>query len=62
MTDRITCPSCSMTASRVDHRHFAPLPTHDDVEARRCRNCGETVLLDGGSVVGLRRTQFSNAG
>lgn len=34
-----------MNASRTDLRHFAPVATVRGAEARRCRNCGETVLL-----------------
>lgn len=47
MLDRICCPTCSMSAATTDHRHFTPLGNPAGAEARRCRNCGETILVDG---------------
>ncbi len=35
-----------MNASSSDHRHFAPSGTVGGAEARRCRNCGEEIVLD----------------
>jgi hypothetical protein len=46
--NRINCPSCSMNASRTDHRQF-PIVASESGERRRCRNCGEVLeVVDGG--------------
>lgn len=53
MLDRICCPTCSMSATTTDHRHFAPLGKPADIRTRRCRNCGETLLVDGLRTIAL---------
>ncbi len=61
MQHRISCPSCSMNASRTDLRHFAPVAAVRGTEARRCRNCGETVLLDESMDFADLRPEYSSA-
>ncbi len=50
MHRRIECPSCSMTASRNDRRHF-PMIAAESAELRACRNCGASLVVKDDLVV-----------
>ncbi|MEZ5379485.1 MAG: hypothetical protein R2733_23495 [Acidimicrobiales bacterium] len=50
-----------MNASTTDHRHFAPAGVVDGAELRRCRNCGELVVLARGTEAGHRAAALSRA-